>query len=402
MTPDRSSPAAPPIHDAKRFHRRLERLLDGLDGGAATERYAGEVVPLVLRELGADLGVTGAHLYQRDADRARLLESWGESAKDLSPELPRRLSASDASAIADLPWVGETTAGVAGLLGLDEGGSLLVALFLTRDPEAAPLDPSRFAHALSTLDYALRQQRHRRELEDLVAQARAIQLSLLPAGRPAFGDFDIAAASVPAREVGGDLYDFLPLDRETLGLAVADASGHGLPAALQARDVAMGLRMGAERDLKITRLVEKLNRIIHKSGLVTRFVSLVYGELELNGNFGYINAGHPPPLLLDDSGFHELTVGGLILGPAPDSLYKLGFAHVDRGAVLALYSDGVIERGTESGRPFGVERLQAWMRKWRDGLANQAVDDLLQRLKDHDRAEPLEDDVTIVFVRRPR
>jgi len=55
--------AAPPILDAKQFHRRLERLLGGLDGGAATERYAGEVVPLVLRELGGDLGVTGAHLF---------------------------------------------------------------------------------------------------------------------------------------------------------------------------------------------------------------------------------------------------------------------------------------------------------------------------------------------------
>ena len=102
-----------PILDAKRFHRRLERLLEGLEGGPATPRYASEVVPLLLRELGADLGVAGAHVYQRDADRARLLESWGESATDLAAELPRRLSASDDSAIADLPWVGETGAGMA-------------------------------------------------------------------------------------------------------------------------------------------------------------------------------------------------------------------------------------------------------------------------------------------------
>src|SRR5437899_220434 len=142
----------------------------------------------------------------------------------------------------------------------------------------------------------------RRELEDLFAQARAIQLSLLPHGRPSFGECDIAAVSVPAQSVGGDLYDFIHVDRDTLGVAVADSSGHGLPAALQARDVATGLRMGVERDLKLQRVVERLNRVIHQSGLTSRFISMFFGELERNGNLSYINAGHPPPLLLDASG----------------------------------------------------------------------------------------------------
>ena len=183
---------------------------------------------------------------------------------------------------------------------------------------------------------------------------------------------------------------------------MADASGHGLPAALQARDVAMGLRMGAERDLKITRIVEKLNRIIHRSGLSTRFVSLIFGELEVNGNFAYINAGHPPALLRDERGFHELSVGGLFLGPVANSLYKLGFAHLDRGGLLVLYSDGVVERGAESGRPFGAHRLREWMDDWREGPGDRAIAELLRRLKDYDLGRPLEDDVTVVYVRRPR
>src|SRR5204863_805654 len=127
----------------------------------------------------------------------------------------------------------------------------------------------------------------------------AIQLSLLPNGHPSFGDFDLAAKSLPAQPVGGDVFDFIHIDRDTLGIAVADSSGHGLPAALQARDVVTGLRMGVERDLKLQRMVEKLNRIIHRSGLVSRFISLIFGELEKNGNFSYINAGHPPGLLRD-------------------------------------------------------------------------------------------------------
>jgi len=240
-----------------------------------------------------------------------------------------------------------------------------------------------------------------RELEDLLEQARAIQVSLLPP-TPSFGDFDIAAVSLPARVVGGDVYDMQLVDAETLAISVADASGHGLPAALQARDVVTGLRMGAERELKITRVIERLNRVIYQSGLTSRFVSLVFGELELNGTLTYINAGHPPPLLLTDAGIQELTVGGGLLGPQPDSFYKRGFAHVDRGAALLLYSDGALEHGMTSGDAFGAERLAQWLGEWREGSAREGLEDLVMRLRAHGKDAPFEDDVTLVFIRRPR
>ena len=79
---------------------------------------------------------------------------------------------------------------------------------------------------------------------------------------------------------------------------LADASGHGLPAALQARDVVIGMRMGQAEDEKITATVSRLNRVIHRSGLASRFISLFYGELEETGNMAYVNGGHCPPLLL--------------------------------------------------------------------------------------------------------
>ena len=392
----------PPFQDIRHFHHRLEAMLATVGRTEASPAFAREVVPRVLSELGQFLGVSTAHLYEREADRVRLCEAWGPARDGLAGELPKRLASSGDGAITELPWVGDTERGPAGLFAIDGDETLLVAMFPHADAPDDTAARARLEYVLSTLDYALRQHLKRRQLEDVVEQARAIQLSLLPPGRPSFGDFDIAAASVPAQEVGGDLYDFLPLDDETLAIAVADASGHGLPAALQARDVAMGLRMGAERDLKITRIVEKLNRIIHRSGLSTRFVSLIFGELEVNGNFAYINAGHPPALLRDERGFHELSVGGLFLGPVANSLYKLGFAHLDRGGLLVLYSDGVVERGAESGRPFGAHRLREWMDDWREGPGDRAIAELLRRLKDYDLGRPLEDDVTVVYVRRPR
>jgi sigma-B regulation protein RsbU (phosphoserine phosphatase) len=248
--------------------------------------------------------------------------------------------------------------------------------------------------------YAIRQRLERGRLEDIFEQARTIQLSLLPPGRREFSGYDVFAASTPAQSVGGDLYDFHHVDAETLGFAVADASGHGLPAALQARDVATGLRMGVERDLKIPRMVERLNRVIHQSGLTSRFISLFFGELERNGNLSYINAGHPPPLLLDTRGIRELMVGGMLLGPDPGAAYKLGFVHVDRGATLIAYTDGVIERENANGHMFGLGGLGEWLRGSEGTPSEDAVADLMRRLAEFGDGTPFEDDVTVLMVRR--
>ena len=92
--------------------------------------------------------------------------------------------------------------------------------------------------------------------------------------------------------MGGDFYDFHDLGEGTLGIAIGDASGHGLPAALLVRDVVTGLRMGIEKELKVAHVFEKLNRVIHRSRLSSRFVSVFYAELDRDGNLVYVNAGH--------------------------------------------------------------------------------------------------------------
>ena len=131
-------------------------------------------------------------------------------------------------------------------------------------------------------------------------------------------------------------------------------------------------------------------------------VSLFFGELELNGNLTYINAGHPPPLLLDGSGCRTLSIGGMILGPRPDATYKLGFTHMDRGSVLALFSDGVVECSGEDGQEFGMDGIRRWMSDWRAGPGDRALADLLARLRALGKREEFRDDVTAVYIRRPQ
>lgn len=340
------------------------------------------------------MALVGAHLYQREADRATLLSSWGEERPNLSGDLPRRLTTSGSDGIDELPWYGPTDAGPTALLTVDLHATLLIAFF------RASIDVERFPHSLNSLAYAMQQHLRGREVLDHFEQAREIQLSLLPSGRPDFAGYDIAAVSVPASQVGGDLYDFIELDATTLAVTVADASGHGLPAALQARDVAIGIRMGAERDFKIRRMIGKLNRIIHGSGVVSRFVSLVYGELEQKGAFSYVNCGHPPALLLDSSGFRELSEGGLMLGPFPDAEYQLGFERLEPASMLGIFTDGVIERVSRDDEQFGLERVRDWMLDWRDGPADRAVSDLIRRLQAFGHGEPFDDDVSMMLIRR--
>src|SRR6185503_5413690 len=98
-------------------------------------------------------------------------------------------------------------------------------------------------------------------------EAAEIQQSLLVEQAPDFAGYEIAFRSIPAEEVGGDFCDFNVLDNDILGLAIGDASGHGLPAALLVRDVVIGMRMGIERELKVAPVLTKLNRVIHRSRL---------------------------------------------------------------------------------------------------------------------------------------
>src|SRR3954468_18549928 len=205
--------------------------------------------------------------------------------------------------------------------------------------------------SLGILRHSVNQKIRREKMEGIFEEARKIQASILPRREPDYGEFDIFGRSDPMEEVGGDFYDFIPVTDKILGLAIADVSGHGLPAALQVRDIYMGLRMGLARDFKIVRTVERMNRIIHRSTLTSRFVSMFYGELELNGVFIYVNAGHPAPFhLAADGTARFLEEGGPFLGPLAEATYERGFVVMKPGDMLVFFTDGICETlGREKG-----------------------------------------------------
>ena len=261
-------------------------------------------------------------------------------------------------------------------------------------------DPEQVGHTLNTIRHAINLKLRSEKFADRFAQARAIQLSLLPPASPSFHDYDIFAASIPAEEVGGDLYDFIRVSDRSLGVAVADASGHGLPAALQARDAIIGLRMGVEENLRISATLEKLNRVVSHSALASKFISLFYAELESAGTIVYCNAGHNPPLLWDGTSFHELARGGMLLGPNPTSQYERGYETLAPGSVLLAYTDGIVEAVDASDEAFGMDRLRNLIgsRPWTS--ARELVDAVFAAVREHVGGDTRDDDQTVVAILR--
>lgn len=261
-------------------------------------------------------------------------------------------------------------------------------------------DPEQVGHTLNTIRHAINLKLRSEKFADRFAEARAIQLSLLPAASPVFGDYDIFAASIPAEEVGGDLYDFIRVSERSLGLAVADASGHGLPAALQARDAIIGLRMGVEENLRISATLEKLNRVVNHSALASKFISLFYAELESAGTIVYCNAGHNPPLLWDGATFRELARGGMILGPNPTSQYERGYETLAPGSILLAYTDGIVEAVNGADEAFGMDRLREVIRGRSWPSARELVEGVFAAVRAHVGADTRDDDQTVVAVLR--
>jgi sigma-B regulation protein RsbU (phosphoserine phosphatase) len=159
----------------------------------------------------------------------------------------------------------------------------------------------------------------------------------------------------------------------------------------------MGLRMGVDRDLKIVRTIQKLNSIIHRNKLTTKFVSLFYGELESVGTFIYTNAGHNPPFLLKGDEFLLLRSGGMVLGPTPDATYTRGYVEVQEGDILCLYTDGIVEANDGQFQEFGLERLQHLVKENRNSSAQEIVSIVLRAVEEW--GPPAQDDRTIVIVK---
>jgi serine phosphatase RsbU (regulator of sigma subunit) len=248
----------------------------------------------------------------------------------------------------------------------------------------------------------LKQEAHARErVEQELHVARRIQQASLPEAVPALEGWDIYPNYRPAREVGGDFYDFLELEDGRLGLVVGDATGKGVPAALVMSTTCGMLRAVTQAsDYSPGEVLQRVNEALTTRIPANMFVTCFYGVLDPGtGSFAYANAGHDLPYVRRGGDAEELMARGMPLGLMPGMTYEEKEIALDAGEAALFYSDGLVEAHNPEGEMFGFPRLQALVAEHAEG--ESLVDFLMEELYSFTGVRwEQEDDITLVTLQR--
>jgi serine phosphatase RsbU (regulator of sigma subunit)/anti-sigma regulatory factor (Ser/Thr protein kinase) len=237
--------------------------------------------------------------------------------------------------------------------------------------------------------------------------AREIQMGLVPKDFPALPEFkevDIFARMIPALEVGGDLYDFFPLDKDRICFVIGDVSDKGIPAALFMSMARTAFKMSAIASPgAISPIMRRVNEFLYESNQSQMFVTALGGILDLRtGCVEYADAGHEPPFILRPSGVVSKVekVGGVALGVCPDLCFHSGALKLNRGDALVLYTDGVNEAMNAGRQLFGAAAIeQSLSRVGQPVSSERIIRKLLGDLRLFVGAAQQNDDITMLVIR---
>jgi len=232
--------------------------------------------------------------------------------------------------------------------------------------------------------------------------AREIQQAMLPSGLYTAQGIETVGQSRPANTVGGDFYDILPLDDGRVVITVGDVAGKGSPAALLMALLLAMLRTLVDEKLEPAELVARLNVQVCRHSPPSRFITLFYGVYQpLSGELTYVSAGHMPPLLVRYDGHCDrLTEGGIALGMFEQSAYRIAQIVLERGDLIAVYSDGITEAENKSGRPFDEDGLTAALCAVRSQPIATIGPSVVRAVERHGGDTRFADDLTILLLRR--
>ncbi len=229
--------------------------------------------------------------------------------------------------------------------------------------------------------------------------AHEVQRALFPRQFPAGGGLEFSGACVPASGISGDYYDVLQLGHGRLAFAVADISGKGISAALLMSNVHAVLRTLAEAGHSPAEVCSQLNRHLCRVTDDSRFATFFYAEWNpANQTLTYVNAGHTTPVLWGSWRGQRLDEGGVPLGLFPDFQFQVGRVQLLLGDLIAVYSDGITEAGTQRGEQFGEARLETLVKACAQKPLGEIQARVLAEVRKWSGEEP-EDDVTLLLVR---
>ncbi|HEY1220349.1 MAG: SpoIIE family protein phosphatase [Bryobacteraceae bacterium] len=235
-----------------------------------------------------------------------------------------------------------------------------------------------------------------------LSQAAEIQGGMLPARAPEIAGLDLAGFNVPCRTVGGDYYDFFPYPGGSVGLALGDVSGKGMPASLMMMALHARVHVLAETPGNLGDFMARLNKATCATCPSNRFITFFFSVLDAaSGDLRFANAGHNPPVLMRASGEAQmLEGGGPVLGVLSIAPYGEQSANLASGDLLVLYSDGVTEASNLEFDEFGEERFIRVLSENRMRPAREIVDAVTAALKEFTAGAPQADDITLLVARR--
>ena len=233
--------------------------------------------------------------------------------------------------------------------------------------------------------------------------AREVQQGLLPRLSPQLDGFDIAGASVATDETGGDFFDYVPMPDDAIGIVVADASGHGISAALLITVVSAYLRAISSLTSDPGEVLRRVAQMLGPRIPEGHFVTAVLASLDpIRRTVTYASAGHPSALLIGASGEvrADLTSLDLPIGLDPDHRFQSSsVTSLLPGDTLVLISDGIVEAMRQDGTLFGKSRVIELVRQQREQSAQTIVATLIRAARTHCAPQSPADDLTVVVVK---
>ncbi len=258
----------------------------------------------------------------------------------------------------------------------------------------------RYVKQRELLEKAVRKQRDQL-LQDIELAAQ-VQRMFLPIRRPPIPGLEIAGTMQPARGVGGDYYDYTPVNEHTVQIVIADVAGKGVPAALLMSATAAAVQLEASEKRDMLEVVTRLNNAIHSVSEGDRYVTLLLADIDVHArSLRYVNCGHNPGLL-----FQAKTRDVV---PMKSSCFPVGMfasegceisrADLATGDIVVLYTDGITEAENSQGEEFGMERLSAVIRRGSSLSSEDLMANIFQNAEDFSRGVGFNDDATVLIVK---
>ena len=264
--------------------------------------------------------------------------------------------------------------------------------------------------AKEEIEFVKQTQKEHGQLVDLKADlslAAEVQLAILPCEFPPFpeivSEVDIHATMKPAKDVGGDFYDFFRIDDDHLGFVMADVSGKGVPAALFMTMSYTLLRFTGTKSLNPVSTVSDSNDMLSKESFDSMFVTLFYGVYSIHtGEIRYVNAGHNPPYLLKADGSVNVLPksNNICMGVTEGFPYQESTLTLDKGDMLVTFTDGVTEACDPANELYGEERLEALLATQEGNTAEQVTSAINNAVNAHANGAEQSDDITILVIKR--